>query len=156
MQKKLIAEKSENKKIKIAVLGSYTLNNLEKPLIKHLEKFGFKSEIKFGGFDQYNQELLDKKSWLYEWNPEIVLIALSTRTLFASLEHDILYEDIKKVLHGCEEKIDLLTKSIENTNLNAKIIVSNLDVPINSPHGFLDIVKEDGLQGIVHKCTVLR
>ena len=75
-QSKIIDLNSYEKEIKIAILGSFTLNGLSEVLqVKCRE-----SKIKFishvGEYNQYAQEILNPKSNLYQFKPDITFLLL--------------------------------------------------------------------------------
>lgn len=152
---KLIKEyKEENeidnlKKIKIAILSSYTINNLKDPLTYILFQKGFNSEIKFGGYEQYNQELMNKESWLHEFNPDIIIVAINTKTFFPNLNYEVLEDNFKDIENKYKEKIENLIKSINSYNKQAKIFLTTLDYPITSPYSIEDLTKEEGIYSTI-------
>ena len=132
------------KKIKIALLGTYTLNNLQYPLKLEFYKSGFNPEIKYGGYNQFIQELSDPASWLKSYEPDIIFIALSTKGFFTDIEYKILDIDKIKLDELINDKFSFIENSI-NSNLKSKIIISNLDYPSYSPYGLMDFSSENGL-----------
>lgn len=138
-------QKTENmKKVKIALLGTYTLNNLQYPLKLEFYKSGFNSEIKYGGYNQFIQELSDSASWLYTYEPDIIFIALSTKTFFENIEYNILDLDKIKLDELINDKFSFIENAL-NSNLKSKIIITNLDYPNYTPYGLMDFTSENGL-----------
>lgn len=140
-----------NKKIKIAILSSYTAQNLKNHLNSHLQKNGFEPEIQFGGYNQYNQELRDKSSWLYAFNPDVAVIALSSKTFLQEVEFEILSKGYEATLKECKEKISFLLDSLSQYSLAAKIILTSLDQPLYSPFDLMDLKMPDGIYALVQE-----
>jgi FkbH-like protein len=137
----------KNKQLKIAVLSSYTINNVQDPLANKLLKSGFKVEIKFGGYKQFVQEILDNSSWIHTFNPQIVFLALSTATYLENIEYKLLNND--KIKEYLDEKINALKDLISNFKLSSTLIISSLEYPNYSPYGIKDMNKDNGLHDIV-------
>lgn len=136
------------KKIKIAILSSYTINNILEPLVYRLYVSGFNPEVRFGGFDQYLQDIIDESSWLRSFDPDLVFICISARTFFKDLEFNLEDEGKKKLYH---EKAGTLVSALENFELKSKVIVTTLDYPAYSPYGINDAVHENGMASFVHE-----
>ena len=65
---------SDNNKasISLAILSSYTINQIE-PIIKvELYKRNFISEIFMPGYNQFESEIFDSNSKLYAFNPGVI------------------------------------------------------------------------------------
>ena len=61
------------KKLKISILSSFTLNGLEETLHVMCSELGIKSQSYVSGYNQYNQELLNPESNFYNFSPDIKL-----------------------------------------------------------------------------------
>lgn len=66
---------------RVAVLGSYTTNQFTELLRLAAMRYGVWIETYEAGFDQYQQEVLDEGSRLYEFDPDIVVFAVHDRAL---------------------------------------------------------------------------
>ncbi len=141
---------SNLKKVKVGVLTSYTINNLKKSLIDNLKRRGFDSEVIFGDYNQYVQELISPDSFLIEEKVDVVFLALSFRSLFPNLYYEI---GGKRVYEKCLSKVRDVVDAINSSNVKAKFIVSTIDYPIDSPKGFSDIAEEDSIYRIVSDCN---
>ncbi|OVE74918.1 hypothetical protein BVX95_00635 [archaeon D22] len=142
-----------NKKIKIAILSSYTSNNIEKYLLQNLQLKNIDSEIKFGGYNQYNQELMDPNSWLNNWKPDIVIILLSATTFFKDLEFKYQIEKHDCLQEECYDKLQQLFAAIKSSNLESKLLLSNLDLPSYSPLGISDNSSKNSYLKLLKKCN---
>ena len=138
------AEKIEpavfEKKIKIAIMSSFTINGLAESIkVKCSEKkIGC---ITFEGkYNQYNQQILDKNSELYQFSPEITFLILDTRSIFGELfYHPYSYSESERkefVNKKIIEIISLIKKFKENST--SKIVISNLGMHHYSPHGLAE------------------
>ena len=82
-----ISDNSFDKKIRIAILGSFTLNGLAETIqVKCTEK-KIQCITYVGGYNQYNQEILNPTSDLYKFNPDITFLFIDARTTLQDLFH---------------------------------------------------------------------
>src|SRR3989344_1061154 len=128
------------KKMKIAVLSSSTIKGIKEALFIKCYKLRIIPEILIGGYNQYNQEILDDNSQLYKFKPNLVILFIDTKSLLGNVFFDYyqLTEEKKDNLFGVIiNQIKLLVDKILH-NLNCKIVLHNFEVPINSPLGIID------------------
>src|SRR3989344_4209043 len=128
------------KKIKIVVLSSSTIKGLKEILFVKCYKLGIIPEILIGGYNQYNQEIIDDNSYLYKFKPDLIIIFIDTASLLGQLFFDYyqLSEKEKDDLFESNIKhIKLLVNKISQ-NLNCKIVLHNFELPIHSPLGIID------------------
>ena len=85
MTKAKTIENNFEKTVRIAVLGSFTLNGIEETFkVKCAEK-KLNCKTFLGNYNQYNQEILNTESNLYQFNPDITYLILDTRTILGDL-----------------------------------------------------------------------
>ena len=92
------------------------------------------------GYNQYNQEILDKKSGLYSFSPDITFLILDTRSIFGNLFH-FPYSVTKLerenfVNEKITEIINLIIKFNETSK--SKLVITNLALPYYSPYGIAE------------------
>ncbi|MDE1770919.1 MAG: hypothetical protein KGI28_10280, partial [Thaumarchaeota archaeon] len=72
------------RKIRIAILASFTLNGLEDTLrVKCAEK-KIAASIFSAGYNQYNQEIFNNDSELYNLSPDMTFLILDTRSILGN------------------------------------------------------------------------
>lgn len=128
------------KRMKIAVLSSSTIKGIKEVLFVKCYNLGIIPEILIGGYSQYNQEILDDNSQLYNFKPDLVILFIDTKSLLGNMFFDYyqLSEEEKDNLFGSIiNQIKLLVDKISQ-NLNCKIVLHNFEVPVNSPLGIVD------------------
>src|SRR3989344_662407 len=128
------------KKMKIAVLSSSTIKGIKEALFIKCYKLRIIPEILIGGYNQYNQEILDDNSQLYKFKPDLIILFIDTKSLLGHLFFDYyqLSEKEKDDLFESNIKhIKLLVNKISQ-NLNCKIVLHNFELPIHSPLGIID------------------
>ena len=82
---KLISNSNYAKKIRIAILGGFTLNGLEETMRVKCDEKKIQCATYVSGYNQYNQEILDEKSQLYKFSPDITFLIIDSRNVFGEL-----------------------------------------------------------------------
>lgn len=131
---------SSDKKIRVAILGSFTLNGLAETIqVKCAEK-KLQCLTYIGGYNQYNQEILNPQSGLYKFQPDLTFLFIDTRTLLKEiyhLPHSISPEERKSLVgEKTKEILDLTTKFSKITS--SKLILTNFAVPTFSSYGIFE------------------
>lgn len=140
LESEKIEPKNFERKIKIALISSFTINGLAETIkVKCSEnKIGC---ITFeGGYNQYNQEILDKNSTLYQFSPEITFLILDVRSIFGELFHfpySFSEPERKAFVNEKITEIISLIKKFRETS-TSKLVISNLGIPHYSPHGIAE------------------
>ncbi len=136
--------------MKIALLGNYTLDYFKKAFLRQLSRYNI--EIYNGGYNQYNQEILDPKSELYKFQPSLVFIMLQGDKLFSQV-YAIEFLNLPQ-----SEKIMILDKislDIENlvltlrNQIGATVVMNNFYIPFYSPLDILDTKNQLGLKSSI-------
>jgi len=122
--------KEADKRLRIAVLRSFTCEALEKLLMVDVYESGFICEFFYGGYNQYAQEVLDTSSALYDFKPDITLFLINIEDLNGQVfdaSRIAIPVDIDKV----RESIVEMTNLISNYRALVKgaIIVNNFVKP---------------------------
>lgn len=154
--KKILAESNQLKKIKIAVLSGSTIEGLKEVLFMKCYELGIHSEIFIGGYNQYNQEILDEKSRLYAFKPDLVILSIDTRLLLGDAYFNY-YQLSQKEIGKLQEHILQQLESLANKltqHLHCKVVLHNLQVPTRSPLGILDNKQGLGLIEFVAKLNL--
>src|SRR3989338_7864207 len=74
-----------DKKIRLAILSSFTLNGLEETIRVKCAENKIQCLTYLAGYNQYNQEILKEDSTLYHFLPEITFLILDTRSMLTNL-----------------------------------------------------------------------
>ncbi len=142
---------NHEKKIKIGILSSFTINGLAEILkIKCHEKQIF-CQTTVGNYNQYYQEILDPNSSLYTFNPDITFLILDIRSIFEDLFYYPYSFSTKQKQEFIQQKIDNLLNLINQftKNSSSKLIISNIPIPSYSPYGIAESDSEFGLYDVV-------
>ena len=144
----------EKKKVRIALLSSFTIDPLAIYLDIESRIAGLYPEIYVGPFNQYPQEILNDESKLYRFNPDLIIIAVHADAIleenflprFPTLSEDDkknLQVEIVEYLSGLLSKLTSKTKAL--------ILLNNFVAPWFSPLGILDNKVNMGLREFFQK-----
>lgn len=141
---------SENK-IKIALLSSFTINGLSEVIKVKCAKKNIDSKIHVGGYDQYNQEILNKNSELYTFKPDITFLLIDVRKMLGKLffsPYSISSTERKNFVNQkLSEIINLITCYQKNSS--SKLVISNFNIPTNSPFGIAESQDQFGFHEMI-------
>tara|TARA_Y100001936_G_scaffold223714_1_gene240700 strand:+ start:357 stop:2102 length:1746 start_codon:yes stop_codon:yes gene_type:complete len=142
-----------DKKLKVAILSSFTLNGLNETLHVKCSELGIRYQSYLGGYNQYNQELLNSESKLYNFSPDVIFLIIDTRNVFGDSFHNAhnMSDDERKIL--AKEKINELENLIQTfeNNSNSKLIITNLNVPSYSPNGIIESKLKFGFHEMIEE-----
>jgi FkbH-like protein len=130
---------SDQKRIKVALLSSFTIDPLAiyidiKNRLAHLYP-----EIYVAPYNQYNQEIFDENSGLYKFKPNVIILALQADVF---LNENFISEFVK--LSNVEQYQNEIVNQFQailsklTTKTKALILVNNFIVPSFTPYGILD------------------
>ncbi len=149
-ESKKLEELNNAKKIKIAILSSFTVTGLAETIRVKCNKNNINCLTYVSGYNQYNQEILNSKSDLYQFKPEIVFLIIDSKNIFKDIFNFYYVKSKKERKKIVEEKvneiINLLKTFVEKTN--NKIIISNLSIPSYSSLGILE-TKDYGISQMI-------
>lgn len=129
----------DERRIKVALLSSFTIDPLTVYLDVKSRLFNLFPEIYVAPFNQYQQEVLDENSGLYAFKPDVIILAVQADVL---LNENFFLEFVKltdvgqyqrEILDRIETIVSMLTAKTD-----AMILVNNFMVPSFTPFGILD------------------
>lgn len=138
---------SDENRIRIALLSSFTLKGLKEVLSVKCFDLGIKVDFYIGGYNQYYQEILNEEGGLYQFNPDVIIIFIDSRTLLGNqylMPYQISSEQRKIWANEKLREIESLIRQVKNKS-SAKIILHNFEVPTHSPLGICENKEEFGL-----------
>ena len=129
-----------DKTVKIAILASFTLNGLDECFkVKCAESsITYKSYV--APYNQYNQELLEKSSNLYKFNPDLTFLFIDIRSFFGEnfyFPYNISVDERKLFVKNKIIELENLIQQF-NINTNSKLIITNFNIPYYSPNGIIE------------------
>lgn len=139
-----------NKNIKVGILGSFTINGLAETIKVKCKQMKVGCSTYVGGYNQYNQEILNSKSELYQFNPDITFLIIDSKDIFKDFYY-FFYEktsdERKKFVETKLEEIISLVKTFIKKS-NNKLVITNLPVATYSPLGISE-TKEYGISQMI-------
>ncbi len=146
---------TERKKLKIAILRSFTVETIE-PILKvesHVEKIY--ADIFLGEYNQYYQEIYNDNSDFYKFNPDICILAIRLEELYPSLLNNFIdqkdsLEDIKTyIINQYKNMIGKIKK-----NLKCNILINNFILPYNNYTSLYDFQYVNGQANFMRKLNL--
>ena len=142
-----------DKKMKIAILSSFTLNGLSEILHVKCSELGIGYRSFVAGYNQYAQELINSKSEYYKFSPDVTFLIIDIRNLLGEnffFPYNISDNERKSLI---SEKINHLENMIMNfeKNLNSKLIIANFNIPSYSPNGVLETKFDFGFHEMIEE-----
>ena len=135
---------NNDKTVKIAILGSFTLTGLDECLkVKSAESsITYKSYI--APYNQYNQEFFNQSSDFYKFEPDITFLIIDIRSFFGEnfyFPYNISSDERKSFVKNKISELENLIQQFNN-NLNSKLIITNFNIPSYSPNGIIETKNE--------------
>ena len=140
------------KKIRIGILCSFTINGLEETMrVKSAEK-NIDCVTYVGGYNQYNQEILNHESNLYKFSPDITFLIIDTRNIFGDLFYLPYFVSASERKNFVEKKLKEI-QNLANTftsRTKSKLVIANFTIPPYSPHGIFETKTEYGFHQMIN------
>jgi len=141
------------KKIKIGVLGSFTLNGLDECLKVKCSELNIDYESYIGNYNQYNQEILDSESGLYKFEPDITFLIIDNRTILGDLFYHPYSISDKRRKEIVDEKFNEIKNLVElfEKGINKKLVICNFHVPYFSSIGMIENKSDFGFHEMIYE-----
>jgi len=144
--------KDQQKLLRLAVIGSSTLEPLAACIDVMARLEGFRVETFVGGFNTYRQEALATTSDMYKSRPDIVILCVD---LWSMLDQKFVPSFVKlgpadRDASGrrAVEEIVSIAKTLVG-NCSAMVVTNNFVVPVYTPFGVVDNKQMPGLRRFV-------
>ena len=141
------------KKLKVAILSSFTLNGLNETIHVKCSELGIRYQSFVAGYNQYNQELLEPKSEYYKFSPDITFLILDIRNFLGENFYNASNISDQERKSLAQEKITELKNLIKNfeNNSNSKLVITNFNIPYYSPNGILELKSKFGFHELIEE-----
>src|SRR5918994_2005979 len=140
------------KKIKVAFLSSFTINGIEEALRVKCAESDIACATYTCAYGQYNQDILNQSSKLYEFSPDITFIIIDTRTVMSTLFYSpyaIPVNDRRSYIDKRVTDFVNLVRAFKNRT-DSKLVLTNCSIPTYSPYGICEGKSEYGLREMVY------
>lgn len=131
---------------KLAILRNFTVEPLLAVLEGELVAAGFYPELYLGDFDAIAQDVLDSKSALYAFKPDMIVVMTWLETLSPSLTSSFLRhssEEINDEKDRIRKYVKDLVQAVRNDS-SAPILINNYVPPVEPTLGILDSQMPNG------------
>lgn len=142
------SEKNEGikEKLKIAILASSTVKALKEILYVKCYKINLICEFYESSYNKYAEDILNEKSELYRFNPDLIIIFIDIMSLIGDnyyLPYNIKSEERENLINSKLKELTIMIEKLKKS-LSSKIIVHNFCLPTFSPLGILENKEEFG------------
>ena len=134
------------KKIKIALLSSFTTRFIEDVLFVKCLEHGINAEIYLCNYNQYSQDIINEESDFYSFKPDLTILFVDIRRVLGDLFFLSYNRKSNDKRTWVEEQIndfELLINKIQS-RMSTKLLIHNLEIPTYSPFGILENKQEFG------------
>ena len=150
-QAKIIKPENNQKKIRIAFVGSFSLNGFEETIQVQCNDEKINCITYNSPYNQFTQEILNENSNLYKFKPDIIFLLIDNRII---LENSFYFSNINsenKNKKHIDEKINEIKNLIEvfTQKSQSKIIIANFVIPTYTPLGIYESKIEYGIKEII-------
>lgn len=129
------------RRIRIAIIGSSTLDHVRAYLEVETRQAGLSPEFYVGPFDQYAQEILDPASALYAFAPDVIIMAIHGRAFFPDLYDnpvDLTVDARRATADEIAGRMAALVAQLVSRT-TALVLLHTFATPQYSPFGALDL-----------------
>ena len=150
-QAKIIKPENHQKKIRIAFVGSFSLNGFEETIQVQCNDEKINCITYNSPYNQFTQEILNENSNLYKFKPDIIFLLIDNRII---LENSFYFSNINsenKNKKYVDEKINEIKNLIEvfTQKSQSKIIIANFVIPTYTPLGIYESKIEYGVKEVI-------
>ncbi|MCQ9207322.1 MAG: hypothetical protein NG740_05550, partial [Omnitrophica bacterium] len=140
-------KKKAKKAVKIALLGSFALNGFREVLNAKCQGLGIQASFYVNDYNQYVNELIDKRSKFYKFHPDITLLFTDVAALFGDVYLDPYRYSEKKRMDAALHNYSKLARLAKNFVKwgSGILVMNNLVVPTYSPLGISEAKERFGL-----------
>lgn len=145
------------KTIRIALLGSFTLNGFRDALEEKCNEAGLQAVFYTGGYNQYARDIADPRSRLYAFRPEVTFLLIDARHIFGDLYLDPYSVSAARRAGAAREahgRVSALARKFSRAGTGI-LAISNLEVPVYSPLGILETKECFGYRDMVRRFNAL-
>ena len=142
----------DEKKIKVALLSSFTIDPLSIYVDIKSRLAQLHPEIYVAPFNQYQQEILDENSRLYAFKPDVIILAVQADVLL----NEKFYSEFVKLSEVEKYQTEILDRfqtivSMLTARTDALVLVNNFIVPSFTPFGILDNKADSGFRSFFYE-----
>jgi len=142
----------DEKKIKVALLSSFTIDPLRIYLVVKSRLVQLNPIIYIAPFNQYQQEILDENSTVYTFKPDVIILAIQADVLLS----EQFFSEFVKLTNVEQYQTEIIDHfqtilSILINRTKALVLVNNFMVPSFTPFGILDNKAANGFRSFFYE-----
>jgi FkbH-like protein len=140
-----------SKKIRVAILSSFTIFGLEESLKVKCAERNLGCTTYNSPYNQYNQDILCTTSPLYEFSPNLTFMLIDTRTILSSLFYNPYSVSVSERREYIDNRVKELVNLVRKFTVKSKskLIVANFHAPVYTPYGICETKTEYGLREMI-------
>ena len=152
-ESKTIKPRELGKKLRVAFLASSTINGFEETMRVKCNQKGIDCVTYVADYNQYNQEILNQDSGLYQFKPDITFLVLDTRHILGDYFfswYSVPYDDRPKIIDTKMSEIENIC-NIFSKKSDSMLVVTSLQIPNYTPYGINDKNTTVSLKQIIYE-----
>ena len=135
----------------IAFLSSFTINGLSETVQVKCNEKKIYCDTYAGGYNQFSQEILNLKSKLYDFTPNLTFLILDLRSVLGDLfffPYSYTEKEKKELINSkLNELFEIITFFVKNSN--SKLVLTNFNSPSYSSYGIASMKSNFNLKDMV-------
>ena len=135
----------------IAFLSSFTINGLSETVQVKCNEKKIYCDTYTGGYNQFSQEILNLKSKLYDFSPNLTFLILDLRSVLGDLfffPYSYTEKEKKELINSkLNELFEIITFFVKNSN--SKLVLTNFNSPSYSSYGIASMKSNFNLKDMV-------
>ena len=135
----------------IAFLSSFTINGLSETVQVKCNEKKIYCDSYTGGYNQFSQEILNLKSKLYDFSPNLTFLILDLRSVLGDLfffPYSYTEKEKKELINSkLNELFEIITFFVKNSN--SKLVLTNFNSPSYSSYGIASMKSNFNLKDMV-------
>jgi len=135
----------------IAFLSSFTINGLSETVQVKCNEKKIYCDTYTGGYNQFSQEILNLKSKLYNFSPNLTFLILDLRSVLGDLfffPYSYTEKEKKELINSkLNELFEIITFFVKNSN--SKLVLTNFNSPSYSSYGIASMKSNFNLKDMV-------
>lgn len=139
------------KSVRVALLSSFSIELVEDPLVAHAYTEGLGVRLYRPGFDQYQQQILDRATGLYDFEPDLIILAVDGWRWAPELYRDFLGNrdaQASALIDATVSKVHSLLVELRRRT-TAAVLLHSLPYPRYPVLGILDATFKDGQRELI-------
>ncbi len=139
------------KKIRVGILSSFTINGIKETMQVKLADKNIDCITYVGGYNQYNQEIINLESDLYKFSPDITFLIIDTRNILGDFFYFPYNVSVSERKNFVEKKLKELQTLVDifTSKTKSKLVIANFNIPTYSSYGIFETKTEYGFHQMV-------